>query len=92
MALDRVKICLRVTSSTEVLPEIVTSLVRFETLYGDLPESAKQAKELTPDVIEKRVLAVCAIRKDIQRKCKSLQEYNFGMPPTPFWMSSFNTG
>ena len=76
MALDRVKICLRVTSPTEVLPEIATSLVRSETLYLDLPESAKQAKELTPGVIEKRALSVCAIRKDIQCKCKSLQQYN----------------
>ena len=74
ISIERIKMTLRVVSSQPVMAEIVTLLIRFETVYADLPESDKQAKELTPEVIERKVLAVCGVRGEIKRKCLELKD------------------
>ena len=62
--------------------EIITSMVRFETSVADLPANAKQAKELTPDAIEKKVLATCDIWQKIQKLCTALKSIDFSIVVT----------
>ena len=70
-AVARTNATMRTVSRCETIADIVTLFGRFESLYADLPLTKKHARELDPDVLEKKVIAICSVREEIKARCKS---------------------
>ena len=62
--------------------EIIFLLMRFESSVSELPANSRHAKELHPEVIEKKVLAACAIRQELRNLCDAPEPIDFDVAVT----------